>query len=325
MINAITDVLGILVGHYTDVENQTGCTVILCPPDGAIGGVDVRGPAPATRETELLRPAHLVERVHAILLTGGSAFGLDAAAGVMRFLEEKKIGYDTGVARVPIVPAAAIFDLAVGSASVRPTAEHAYRACRDAKSGAVEQGRIGAGTGATVGHLLGTQFTSPGGLGSASQEIGNDVVVGALVVVNALGDVVDPRTGEIIAGTRNPVGGRILSSQLTRDSHYSVQGDERMRWLDSANAIKLAPAQTFARTQTTLAVVATNAALTKEEANLVAMMAHDGLARALAPAHTLYDGDVVFALSAGTLPGNVNAIGHAAAEVVATAIVRAVR
>lgn len=310
MINAITDVDGILVGHYTDTENATGCTVILCPPEGAIGGVDVRGPAPATRETDLLRPAHLVERVNAILLTGGSAFGLDAATGVMQFLEEKKIGYDSGVARVPIVPAAAIFDLAIGSATVRPNADAGYRACIDAKSGVIAEGRVGAGTGATVGHLLGAKFASPGGLGTASQEIGNgitkvtSVIVGALVVVNAFGDVVDPRTGEIIAGTRKPVVGG---------------------WLDSANAIKLAPAKTFARTHTTIGVVATNAALTKEEANLVAMMAHDGLARAIRPAHTLYDGDALFVLSAGKQKGDVTAIGHAAAEIVAAAIVRAVK
>jgi len=240
--------------------------------------------------------------LNAILLTGGSAFGLDAATGAMKFLAEKNSGYDTGVARVPIVPAAAIFDLGVGSATVRPNADAGYRACVDAQSGVVTQGRIGAGTGATVGHLLGAQFTSKGGLGTASQKIGKDIVVGALVVVNALGDVVDPRTGEIIAGARNPAGG----------------------WIDSAQAIKLAPAKTFARTQTTLAVVATNAMLTKEEASLVAMMAHDGFARAIRPAHTLFDGDVVFVLSTGKKPGNVNAIGHTASEVVAESIVRAV-
>ena len=304
MFNAITDVADILVGHCTDAINATGCTVILCPPDGAVGGVDVRGPAPATRETDLLRPGHLVERVHAILLTGGSAFGLDAASGVMRFLEEKNIGLDVGVARVPIVPAAAIFDLGYKNAKVRPTAEDGYRACVAAKSGAVEEGRVGAGTGATVGHLLGAQFISPGGLGAASQEISGGVIVGALVVVNALGDVVDPLTGEIIAGTRHPQGG----------------------WLNSADAIKNdLPHAQLARTHTTIGVVATNAALTKEEANLVAMMAHDGFARATRPAHTLYDGDTLFVLSAGSVRSNVNAVGHTASEVVAEAIVRAVR
>jgi L-aminopeptidase/D-esterase-like protein len=305
MNNAITDVDGILVGHYTDAENKTGCTVILCPPDGAIGGVDVRGLAPATRETDLLAPGHLVERVNAVLLTGGSAFGLDAAAGVMHYLEEKKLGYDTGVARVPIVPAAAIFDLAVGSSAVRPNADAGYRACVAAASGTVAEGRVGAGTGATVGHLLGPKFTSPGGLGTASQSIGKGVIVGALVVVNAFGDVVDPRTSEILAGTRKPVVGG---------------------WLNSGDAIKSGITQAaLERTHTTIGVAATNAALTKEQANIVAMMAHDGLARAIRPAHSSYDGDALFVLSAGRQEGDVTAIGHTAAEVVAEAIVRAVR
>jgi len=304
MDNGITDIDGILVGHYTDLQNATGCTVILCPPDGAIGGVDVRGPAPATRETDLLRPGHLVERVNAILLTGGSAFGLDAATGVMKFLEEKKIGYDTGVARVPIVPAAAIFDLALGSATVRPTAADGYRACLAATSGAVTQGNVGAGTGASVGHLMGIKLASKGGLGTASQKIGNDIVVGAIVVVNSFGDVVDPRTGEILAGTRKPVVGG---------------------WLNSGDAIKSGITQTIlARAHTTIGVVATNAALTKEEANLVAIMAHDGFARAIRPAHALFDGDALFVLSAGKKLGDVSAIGHTASEVVAEAIVRAV-
>ena len=304
MINAITDVDGILVGHDTDLENGTGCTVILCPPDGAVAGVDVRGPAPATRETDLLRPGHLVERVHAILLTGGSAFGLDAASGVMRYLEEKHIGFDTGVARVPIVPAAAIFDLALGNAKARPNADAGYRACLAARSGAVAEGNVGAGTGASVGHVLGMQFATKGGLGTASQQIGNGIIVGAVVVVNAYGDVVDPRTGEILAGTRKPVIGG---------------------WLDSGNAIKNGIAQAaFARTNTTICVVATNAVLTKEQANLVAMMAHNGFARAIRPAHALYDGDALFAVSVGKKQGDVSAIGHTAAEVVAEAIVRAV-
>ena len=304
MNNAITDVDSILVGHDTDLENGTGCTVILCPPDGAVAGVDVRGPAPATRETDLLRPGHLVERVHAILLTGGSAFGLDAASGVMRYLEEKDIGFDTGVARVPIVPAAAIFDLALGNAKVRPNAAAGYRACFAASSGAVAEGNVGAGTGASVGHVLGMQFATKGGLGTASQQIGNGVIIGAVVVVNAFGDVVDPRTSEILAGTRKPVIGG---------------------WLDSGNAIKNGITQAaFARTNTTIGVVATNALLTKEQANLVAMMAHDGYARAIRPAHALYDGDALFAVSVGKKQGDVSAIGHTAAEVVAEAIVRAV-
>lgn len=304
MFNTITDIGGILVGHHTDLQNGTGCTVILCPPDGAVGGVDVRGPAPATRETDLLRPGHLVERVNAILLTGGSAFGLDAASGVMRYLEEKKIGYNTGVARVPIVPAAAIFDLALGSANVRPNADDGYRACLAAKSNAVEQGNVGAGTGALVGHLMGAKLATKGGLGTASQKIGKDIVVGAIVVVNAFGDVVDPRTGEILAGTRKPV----------------VEG-----WLNSGDAIKNGIPQTIlSRTHTTIGVVATNASLTKEDTNLVAMMAHDGFARTIRPTHALFDGDALFALSVGKKQGDVTAIGHTASEVVAQAIVNAV-
>ncbi len=304
MLNTITDIDGILVGHDTDLENATGCTVILCPPEGAIAGVDARGPAPATRETDLLRPAHLIERAHAIVLSGGSAFGLEAAAGVMKFLEEKNIGFEARVARVPIVPAAAIFDLAIGNALIRPTPYSGYRAALAAKRGAVAEGNVGAGTGATVGKILGMQFATKGGLGTASAQIGNGIIVGALVVVNALGDVVDARTGEIRAGARKPDGSG---------------------WLDSAHALLhgIAPAARGFE-NTTLGVVATNAGLTKEQVNLVAMMAQDGFARAIRPAHTLYDGDVIFALSAGDARGDVNAIGHAAAEVIAEAIGRAV-
>ncbi len=304
MFNAITDVEGILVGHQTDLENGTGCTVVLCPPDGAIGGVEVRGPAPGTRETDLLRPGHLVERVNAILLAGGSAFGLDAASGVMRFLEEKGIGFDAGVARVPIVSGAVIFDLTLGNSRGRPDAEMGYRACLSAGGGAIEEGSVGAGTGAAVGHLLGPAFMTKGGVGTASERIGNGVIVGALVVVNALGDVVNPLTGHILAGTRRP-GGR--------------------GWLDSAQAIKGDhPYHEALATHTTIGVIATNANLTKEETNLIAMMAHDGIARAIRPAHVLYDGDTLFALSAGQVKGDVSAIGHSAAEVVARSIVRAV-
>ncbi|MCL4396396.1 MAG: P1 family peptidase [Chloroflexi bacterium] len=305
MEDAITDVDGILVGHYTDEENATGCTVILCPAEGAVGGVDVRGPAPATRETDLLRPGHLVERVNAVLLAGGSAFGLDAAAGVMAYLEDKGIGYATGAGRVPIVPAAAIYDLGVGSARVRPNADAGYSACAAARGGAVAQGRVGAGTGASVGHMLGPDFSSPGGVGTASQQIGKGIVVGAIVVVNSLGDVVDPRTGEILAGARRPVVGG---------------------WADSASVIKSGLAQSaLSRAHTTIGVIATDAALSKEQANVVAMMAHDGLARAIRPSHTLFDGDALFVLSVGKKQGDVSAIGHAASEVVADAIVRAVK
>jgi L-aminopeptidase/D-esterase-like protein len=304
--NSIVDVEGLRVGHYTDLQNITGCTVVLAPPEGAVAGVDVRGPAPGTRETDLLRPGHLVERAHAILLTGGSAFGLDAATGVMRFLKENQIGFDAGVARVPIVPAAVLFDLGIGSAGVWPDATAGYKACQNAGDLAFGEGSVGAGTGATVGKLLGPKFATKSGLGSASVKIGKGIVVGALVVANAYGDVVDPATGAILAGTRKPlVGG----------------------WLDTGDAIKGDLAQlAFGFRNTTIGIVATNAALNKEQANLVAMMAHDGIARATRPSHTLFDGDALFVLATGRVKdGDVTAIGHTAAELVATAIVRGVQ
>ncbi len=308
MHDDITDIPGIRVGHDTTLEAGTGCTVILCDTS-AVGGVDVRGGAPATRETDLLRPLHLVEHVNAVLLTGGSAFGLDAASGVMHYLEEREIGFDTGVARVPIVPAAAIFDLALGSASIRPDAEAGYRACQRASSEAVVQGTVGAGTGATVGKTAGPGYMMKGGLGSASMLLADGALVGAIVVVNALGDVIDPRTQQVVAGTRNAG-----NAQTPGDPAYM-------------------PDNPFGNT--TIAVVATSAALTKEQVNKVAQMAHDGLAQAIRPAHTMFDGDTVFALALGpssqTLHSSplaaaqVSAIGAAAAATLARAIVKAVR
>lgn len=306
MHNSITDVQGIRVGHCTDAENVTGCTVILAPAEGAVAGVDVRGMAPATRETDLLRPAHLVERAHAILLAGGSAFGLDAASGVMRFLEEHKIGFAYGNAYVPVVPAAALFDLDMGNALVRPDQASGYAACQAATDGAIEEGSVGAGTGARIGNLLGSKFRTKGGIGTASQKIGKGIVVAALVAVNSLGDVVDPETGEIIAGTRKPIVGG---------------------WLGTGNAIKGDLSQiALGLKNTTIGVVATNAQLTKEQVNIVAAMAHDGIARATRPSHTMFDGDTLFALATGKIKGgDVTAIGHTASEVVAEAIVRGVR
>jgi len=302
MHDDITDIPGIRVGHDTNLEAGTGCTVILCDTP-AMGGVDVRGGAPATRETDLLRPMILVEGVNAIVLTGGSAFGLDAASGVMLYLEERGIGYDTGVARVPIVPAAAIFDLAFGPASIRPDASAGYRACEQASSEPVAQGTVGAGTGATVGKMAGPNFMTKGGLGSASMLLSDGTLVGAIVVVNAVGDIVDPRAQTVIAGTRRSDGPDFLAGNPFGN--------------------------------TTIAVVATNAALTKEQTNKVAQMAHDGMAQAIHPAHTMFDGDTVFALALG--PGSqilhdssiavsqTSAIGAAAATTLARAIVKAVR
>lgn len=301
MHDDITDVPGIRVGHETNLEAATGCTVILCETP-AVGGVDVRGGAPATREIDVLRPLHMVEEVHGVLLTGGSAFGLDAASGVMRYLEEQGQGFDTGVARVPIVPAAAIFDLPLGSASVRPDAEAGYRACLQATSEAIAQGNVGAGTGATVGKMAGLAFMMKGGLGSASMQLNSETIIAAIVVVNAAGDVIDPQTQQVIAGARNPLGGFVFANPFGN---------------------------------TTIAVVATNAALRKEEANKVAQMAHNGLAQTLRPAHTMFDGDTVFALALGpraerqanadSAAIQTSMIGAAAATVLARAIVKAIR
>lgn len=285
---------------------MTGCTVVLAM-QGAVAGVDVRGAAPATRETDLLRPGMLVERVHAILLTGGSAFGLAAADGVMRYLEERGIGFDAGVARVPIVPAAALFDLGVGRADVRPTAEMGYRACQVATDGPVQEGAVGAGTGATVGHLLGPDGAMRGGIGTAALRLPGDVVVGALAAVNAFGDIRDEATGAILAGARTP------SGEFVDTARAFLEGKDELGFAR------------FMSTNTTLAVVATNAALTKAEATRLAQLAQDGFARVITPAHTMVDGDIVFALCTGDAVSNLLTLGSAAAGVVAQAITRAVR
>jgi len=306
--NAITDVPGIRVGHATNAEAMTGCTVVLCPPEGAVGGVDQRGGAPGTRETDLLRPMHMVERVHGVLLAGGSAFGLDAATGVVRWLEEQGIGFDTRVARVPIVPAAILYDLDVGRADIRPDAAMGYAACQAASDGPVAEGRVGVGSGCTVGKVLGAGSASKSGLGTASVNLGSGLVVGALIAVNAFGDVVDPRTGQILAGARALTGGG---------------------WADTLTTMKGLVGKTIlrfsGRGHTVIGVVATNARLTKEGANKVAQMAHDGLARAVRPAHTMFDGDTLFALATGQKSADVNLVGAYAAEVVAEAIVRAAK
>ncbi len=302
---SITDVPGIRVGHAHDLKARTGCTVLRCEDAGAIAGVDVRGAAPGTRETDLLTPGNLVERVHAIVLTGGSVFGLDSACGVVRYLEERRVGFDTGVARVPIVPAAVIYDLAAGSASVRPDSRMGYEACERASVDGVEEGQKGAGAGATVGKILGPAFASPGGVGTASMKLPSGVTVGALVVVNAFGDIIDPETGQILSGVR------------------AIEGSG---WLDTSRAIEqgfLSKAASFSAIEnTTLAVVATDAALTKAQAQRVAVMAHDGLARAIRPVHTMFDGDTVFALSTGNLQADVTTVGSVAADLLARAIAR---
>jgi L-aminopeptidase/D-esterase-like protein len=302
----ITAVPGIRVGHATDSEGLTGCTVVLCEK-GAVGGVDQRGGAPGTRETDLLRPLHLVQEVHAVLLAGGSAYGLAAADGVMRYLEEQGAGFDARVAKVPIVPAAILFDLDLGDPHARPDAAMGYAACRAAADGPVAEGNVGAGTGATAGKILGSGQAMKAGLGSAAVDLGGGLVVGALVAVNPLGDVVDPQTGEILAGARK------LAANEPADT-LAV-----MRSMVGKAALR------FASSNTIIGMVATNARLTKEQANKVAQMAQDGVARAIRPAHTLFDGDTLFALSTGSKRADANLIGAYAAEVVAEAITRAAR
>jgi len=313
--NTITDVPGIRVGHAQDAEAITGCTVVLCP-EGAVGGVDQRGGAPGTRETDLLHPMHLVNKAHGVLLAGGSAFGLDAAAGVMRFLEEKGVGFDARVARVPIVPAAILFDLDIGRSDVRPDAAMGYLACQKASKDPPEEGNAGAGMGATVGKILGTAGAMKSGTGSASRDLGGGAVVGALIIVNAFGDVVDPGSGDILAGTRPA---KLGPMRFGGDGRFA-DTMEVMKGMAGKLVLRFA-----SRGNTVIGVVATNAQLTKDEVNKVAQMAHDGIARAIRPAHTMMDGDTLFALSTGGKSVDVNIVGAYAAEVVAEAIVRAVR
>ena len=303
---SITDVAGLRVGHFTDTRRPTGCTVVLTA-DGAVAGVDVRGAAPGTRETELLSPLNAVEQVHALVLAGGSAFGLDAASGVMRWLDERGFGLQVGPARVPIVPAAILFDLWVGDASIRPDAAAGYAACEAASTEPVAEGNVGAGSGATVGKLFGLQRAMRGGIGCASVTVGG-ITVGALVAVNAIGDVIDPSTGQTVAGARTADGSALLGTMRAL-----LRGD--------------LPVPLQAGSATTLGVVATDAVLTKAQANKMAQMAHDGLARAINPVHTMTDGDTVFALATGASrkTAHLTLLGALGAEVMATAVLRAVR
>jgi len=313
--NAITDIPGIEVGHAQDLEALTGCTVILCRK-GAVGGVDQRGGAPGTRETDLLDPVNLVEKVHAILLAGGSAFGLDAATGVMRYLEEQHIGFNAGPVRVPIVPAAILFDLGLGRADRRPDAEMGYAAAAAASAGAVAEGNVGAGTGASVGKIFGNLGAMKSGLGTASLEIGGGLVVGALVAVNAFGDVVDPQTGQIAAGARPSKIGllKVSGAGPFADTLQVMQTPAGRAIMGLAT-----------RSNTVIGVVASNARFDKAGTTWVARMAQDGLARAIRPAHTRLDGDTIFALSTGQKKADVSIVGAFAAEVLAQAILRAVR
>jgi len=310
----LTDVPGIEVGHAQDEEALTGCTVILCR-HGAVAGVDQRGGAPGTRETDLLKPVNFVEHVHAVLLTGGSAFGLEAAGGVVRYLEERGIGFNVGVARVPIVPAAVIFDLALGRADRRPDATMGYRAAAAASRQPVAEGNVGAGCGASVGKILGMKQAMKAGVGSAAVRLSGGIVVGALMVVNAFGDVIDPRTGRIVAGARSTRFG-------------PVQVGEPGGFVDTLELMKTGLGRTLlqfvTRSNTVIGVVASNARLSKAEATRMAQMAQDGVARAIRPAHTMLDGDTLFALSTGNKRTDLSVLGAIAAEVVAEAILRAV-
>jgi L-aminopeptidase/D-esterase-like protein len=303
----LTDVAGVRVGHFTDARRPTGCTVVLVE-GGAACGVDVRGGAPGTRETDLLDPVNLVDRVHALVLAGGSAFGLDAASGVVRYLEERGVGFAVGPAIVPIVPAAVLFDLGVGDPGIRPGPDAGYEAARGATGGSIAEGSVGVGAGATVGKLLGLDRAMKGGVGTASLHLPGGLIVAALVAVNAVGDVLDPRTGRIVAGARTPDG---------RGMQGTMAALREGLW----------PVQPGPGTSTTLGVVATNARLDKAQATKVAQMAHDGLARSLEPVHTPWDGDTLFALATGEIDVDAGPllVGPLGADVVAQAVVRGVR
>ncbi len=302
---SITDVAGIEVGHHTDDRRPTGCSVVLARA-GAVAGVDVRGAAPGTRETDLLAPSHLVERVHAVMLCGGSAWGLDAAGGAMRWLDAHGIGLQVGPARVPLVPAAVLFDLHLGDHRIRPDAQAGWSACEAASAAAPAEGNVGAGAGAAIGKLFGIGRAMKGGIGSAALRVGG-VTVGALVACNALGDVVDPDTGRVLAGARADDG----------------------TLLDSRRALLAGrtPSHLVAGANTTIGVVATDAVLTKPQAHRLASVAHDGLARAINPVHTMLDGDTLFALGTGASgrPAEMLLLATLAAEAVAQATVAAVR
>ena len=302
--DAITDVAGIEVGHHTDSRRPTGCTVIITR-GGAVAGVDVRGAAPGTRETDLLHPSNLVDRVHAILLAGGSAWGLDAASGVMQWLEENNIGLPVGFGLVPIVPAAVLFDLPVGDARIRPDAAAGYAACVAASARAPDQGSIGAGAGALVGKIFGLERAMRGGIGTASLTV-DGITVGAIVACNAVGDVIDPNTGQVLAGARTLDGQALLNSR-------------------DALLAGMSPQPVLAGTNTTIGVIATDAILTKAQAHRLAQVAHDGLARSINPVHTLSDGDTLFALGTGAAGKSAGMLllSTLAAEVTARAVVRA--
>lgn len=303
---SITRVAGIEVGHFTDTRRPTGCTVVMAR-EGAVAGVDVRGAAPGTRETDLLHPSNLVDKVHAIMLAGGSAWGLEAATGAVRWLEERGVGLDVAVGRLPIVPAAVLFDLLVGDMRIRPDAVAGYAACAAASDVDPAEGNVGAGAGAVVGKVFGIQHAMKGGVGTASITV-DGVTVGALIACNALGDVIDPETAQVMAGARTDDG------RALRDTRRALLRGQP-------------PQPLLAGTNTTIGVVATDAILTKVQAHRLAIAAHDGLARSINPVHTMSDGDTLFSLGTGRAGKSLGmmVLATMAAEVTARATVRAVQ
>lgn len=299
-----TDIEGIKVGNAQDLEAGTGCTVVICE-EGATAGVDVRGGSPGTRETDLLDSENLVDAVHAIMLAGGSAFGLDAASGAMKYLEQRNIGFDVQVTKVPIVCSAVLFDLVVGNYKIRPDLKMGYTACENATDRECPNGNIGAGTGATVGKFLGIDRAMKGGLGSYAVQIG-DLQVGAIVAVNALGDIIDPKTGEILAGLLDEDGLKMIGTEDLMAKKYAEK-----RNIFSGN--------------TTIGIVATNAALEKPGANKLASMSHNGYARTMRPAHSIFDGDTIFTMATGKIDADINVIGFLAAEVMEKAVINAIK
>ncbi|ABR46340.1 peptidase S58, DmpA [Alkaliphilus metalliredigens QYMF] len=304
MKRGIVDVPGIKVGHASDFQGQTGCTVVIYE-EGAVAGVDIRGGAPGSRETALLDPVNMIEKVHSIVLAGGSAFGLDAASGVMKYLEERQVGFDVGVTKVPIVPCSVLFDLAIGDYRARPDQAMGYLAAEEANQDEYRQGLIGAGTGATVGKILGNDRVMRGGIGTWSIQVG-ELIVGAIVAVNAFGDIVNPGTQEIIAGAKAEDGKRFANTWEIMKKAIGGVGNA------------------FAQ-NTTIGIVATNAILTKAQAKKVASMAHNAYAKTIRPVHTQYDGDTIYAMATGQIKSDVNIIGMLAIEAMEQAIVEGVK
>lgn len=298
------DIDGIRVGNAQNLDAATGCTVVICS-EGAYAGVDVRGGAPGTRETDLLAPVNLVEQIHAVILSGGSAFGLDAASGVMEYLEENDIGFDVQVTKVPIVCGAALFDLTAGDFKIRPDKKMGYEACKDSEKQECNEGSLGAGTGATIGKLLGMEYAMKGGLGTYALQVG-DLKVGALVAVNCLGDVVDPSSGEIIAGLLAKDNKTFLGTEKEMLRQY-----DNKKNLFSGN--------------TTIGIITTNAKMNKSGANKIASMAHNGYARTMRPAHSMFDGDTIFTMATDKVEADVNSVGLLAARVMEQAVLRAVK